>query len=355
LQLRSTKCSFAATSLFTAQSPPMSRRDCFVYVLFLAAKVHEVSALSVGKTAVGVSGPAPAAPNSHVDPLPVSSHFMEQTYGHLRSGSNRVGSALQNLLEVQSTLEEMQEDMSGEYSRWEQKKQGLTTEKSRLQQEMVNLRETLKKQAAAREEAERLRGALALYSQYSHKTTLLRSEAQIRWHAEQASANKTIDALLVKLNNTGDYKVERVQEIMHVTQQCQEQNRAMQQQILTLNGQVQQLEDVRGRLNADSQSVHTKLLEKIKVLQDGMHSLQLKMIEQAKLRMDERRLSGRTSLLVRQRESIQNFEGACDKKLEDLDKQIASIRGSMSSLRSQAQQCQVTDAENQELQAKLTR
>merc|ERR1719446_459354 len=125
---------------------------------------------------------------------------------------------------------------------------------------------------------------------------------------------------------------------MNVTHMCQEENQEMQQYILTLNGQVQQLEDVRSKLNAASQATHSKLLEKIKHLQDGMHSLQVKMIEQAKLRMDQRRLSGRTNLLVKQREAIQNFVGACDVKLQKLDGQIAGVKQSMVEVQAKAQE-----------------
>lgn len=312
--------------------------------LVLALDVHFLAALTVGSAKVAPS-----------QPLPVSTHFMELTYGHLRSGSNRVGTALSNLLEVQSSLEEMQEDIAGEYDRWQQKKQALGSERSNHEKEIARLQAVLKEQVSAREEVKRLQGEVSMQTQWSANMVASHTEARRRWQVENVTSNQTLASLALKIDLTDATKVGRMTEITNVTHQCQELNRGMQQQILTLNGQVQQLEDVRSKINAASQLTHSKLLEHIKIIQDGMHSLQVKMIDQAKLRMDQRRLSGRANLLVKQREAVMSFTSACDVKMEEIDRQIAGIKKSMSDFRAKAQLCQVTDAENQGVQAELNR
>jgi len=305
-------------------------------------------ALSVATATV----PPPTVPAT-----PAAPHFLNGADSFLRSSSRRVGEAVANVLKVQSSLDDMRQDLSGEYAIWENKKKDLAAERSHLTEEMKKLQTALLGQRSLREEKVRLETSLAEQTSTTMQITKAREGRVAHWTLQQVALRKDIAMLETQLNMSQATKVQQIQNATARVGVVQARNRQLQSDIFTTNQQVFELSNILSNRTIAFKQEHSLLLSEVAVLQTHIHSLQDDVVARAKVQLELqrrwKRLAAQASEVVQQKQELQAARGRCEKELASIDEQIHAAQREMKVATTEFVSCQRLDSEGQVLQGQL--
>lgn len=279
--------------------------------------------------------------------------FMAQTQTMLRDSSNTVGQAVAGVLSVQSGLDEMKEDLAGEYALWQQKQLAFARDKERLTGEVKRLQAAIAIHNSFREEKLRLQGELALHEAESTATNMANDQVRLRWKMQKQQSELEIQRLEVELNASQTLHSLQVAALLNRTNQHRDDNQDLQQRILRLSVKVRKIENVMSNQSVASKREQSELLAKVQALQEEIHGLQKEMVFQAQLRAEQQGLEEQTNEVIAQREEIKAAWNGCAEELKKLDSLIGSNKGALVSASRQLVACQGLDAENQRLQDRV--
>jgi len=281
-------------------------------------------------------------------------HFMANTYGFLKRSGDRVGSAVQRILGVQGRLDDMVEDLSHEYTRWQLRQKELLLERGRLNQEMGLLESQAMKNRMLHMQQDRLSGDLGV--QITQRARLAAQETVVRhqWVKEQTSLRDQISDLTVKIEAKQKYRAQRLAAIATATNANQEQHREAQNKIALLNKELSEFQESRVKQMTARAKEHSGLLKTVGALQDDIKALQKELLYQAQLQVEQRRLEAQTREVVQQREAYERSRVNCTQTLSALDASVAAAKRSLEGSNAAIIECQGLDVGNQNLQRQLS-
>jgi chromosome segregation ATPase len=287
-------------------------------------------------------------------PLP---HFLTSADNFLRSSSRRVGEAAANVLQVQSSLDDMKEDLSGEYTIWEKKKTDLAAERERYTEEIAKLKAVLLEQASLREKKLRLETSLAEQRNTTAHITMNRELLVHHWTLEQVALTSDIAMLEKQLNHSQATKIDKIRCATARVADVQSRNRYLQTEIFNVNQQVFELGNILANRTVTFKQQHSELLNEVTILQNHIHSLQDDVVARAKVQLELqrrwKRLAQQASEVVRQKQVLQSARSRCEKEMESLDGKIWVEQREMKVATTELVSCQELDAQGQVLQGKL--
>lgn len=285
-------------------------------------------------------------------------HFLTNTYGFLRSSGNNVGSAASSMLSIQTSLDDMQKDLTGEYDMWAQKQKSLTGERSRLTNEIAQLQRERLEQRAMGEEKLRLQNTVNLYqAEVQHATDNI-NVARQKWGLQRAAMDKDNQILVRHLEESQQMKVARVAAAQQTLSQTRDQNRVLQRDIFHLNRQNLQLQATINSQNVSNQMEASKILKKIQVVQTQLHSLQEDMVSQAQLQQQvenaKTRVSVQLSETTKQQKALEQYQIDSVEQLRKADIVILEAKASLNQANKDMIDCQNVDGVNQQIQSQVS-
>lgn len=282
---------------------------------------------------------------------------MNTADGFLRSSSRQIGEAAANALAVQSSLDDMRQDLSAEYDRWQQKQKAIMDERGRILAEKSALEAQLLKQKSLSEEKVRLEGELNMQRAQTAKATAEIQAADERWVAQNVSLKKDVSLLEKQLEVAGILKLRHENTNSQKVSEVQARNDAMQSDIFHLNQQVFNLKDMLAHQNILTKEEHSGLITQVETLQKNIHSLQDEVVQRAQVQLEiERhwkRLSAQAEEVVKQKENLQATRQVCETELNDLDKKIQAAQADFKAANVEMRECQALDAQVQTLQGQV--
>lgn len=319
-------------------------------------------ALSPALAARKAAQPAPSAAVpagvQSKDVVPANTEGLTaSTYAFLRKSSDRVGEAVANVLGVQQNLDEMKEDLSGEYSRWINKKTALVADNTRVKDEIKRLQAELLRQKAQQEEKLRLENVLAIKTSEGQKIAFAAAEARKKWAIVKQGMENDVKYYEIQQVNVSDQRLALVAVAANRTNDIRDENVVMQQKIFHLNRQCLYIEEIISKDLLNSTKHRDGLVQQVDTIQKEVHGLQAEMLQQAKLEAEiltfRKRLAAQAEEVKEQRHKLTEFRTECEQDLRNLDGQIATSTQDMAKVTSQLMACQALDGENQRLEVML--
>lgn len=284
-------------------------------------------------------------------------HFLTSTDSFLRTASDRVGQAVARVLGVQGSLEDMRQDLAGEYELWQEKKVALDSDKDRLRNESLRLQAILLEQQSLGEEKVKLQDQLALHRSETKKAMEAFSEEQRLWLPQREAMVKDIALLEDHIKVEQAHKIEQISAAENKTGEIQARNRVLQSQIFTQNQQVADLQREFANRTILNKQRHSTLLSEVAALQMKLHALQDEVVARAQMQLEVQRLwqrlSAQASEVVKQKEELQTARAHCEKDLATLETAIHSAQSSLKASNQKMAQCQRLDAQAQQLQGQV--
>lgn len=284
-------------------------------------------------------------------------HFMANTYGFLRSTKDSVGEAVQGVLEVQSSLDEMKHDLASEYDKWMRKKKDLTTENERLRSGIARMEAAKKDQASMREHVIRLAAELTSLQQGTQQIVDGTQKDKAFADKTRADIQKQIGALEVQLKEAQKLKAEQDAAHVNADSIARTEIRALQAQVVALTQKVEAKEAEVEHHQAVAAQNHSVLLTESDKLQAQLDDLQRKKVSQAEVLQNvevlRRRVTEQANQVVSQKKATETVKANCVAKKWEMEQQIAEAKKNIGQANAVIQDCQNVDAKNQELQAQL--
>lgn len=284
-------------------------------------------------------------------------HFLTGADSFLRASSRRVGEAVANVLQVQNSLDDMRQDLSGEYAIWGKKKKDLAAERGHLSEEITKLQTVLLGQGSLREEKVRLETALGEQRFTTQQITKAREGRVTHWTLQQDAIRKDIAMLEGQLHASQATKVQQIQNATARVVVVQAGNRQLQSEIFATNQQVFELSSILANRTVAFKEEHSLLLSEVAVLQTHIHSLQDDVVGRAKVQLELqrrwKRLAAQAGEVVLQKQELQGARGRCQQELAVMDGQIHVAQQEMQAGTAEFVSCQRLDSEGQTLQGQL--
>jgi len=309
---------------------------------------------------VGVKQPAfpvVVAPVAASAPAAADDNSMANTYGFLRKSSNTVGSAVENVLGIEGSLEDMHKDLDEEYKRWMLKKKVLMGERDQMKSEIARAKGVLLQQKLMREEIERVEGRRKIEKGQNNKREASLKDRALKWKFEKNTWEDEIKAVQCQTANIERVKQERVEAANKKTSILKDENRKLQQNIFQLNKELNKLNVDFTEMKIRNNETVSQELGKIEVVQKKIHALEEALVAQAQLeeavQRARERVAAQTAETVKQREKITEAQSKCMTTKKALVNDIEASKHTFNSMNDQMVQCQEIDGENQKLQAEL--
>lgn len=298
---------------------------------------------------VAGGAPAPAAADMH--------NAMANTYGFLRTSSDKVGTTVSSLLGIEGSLEDSYKDLNEEYKRWIHKKKVLLKDQEKQQSEIDRLKGELEEQKKMREEKKRVEGETTMREEENDKQNATNIAEEARRVLEKQAMEEEIQNLIMMTENIQRIKQERVDAANNKTAYLKDENRGLQQEVFDLNKDVLDLEAEAAKNFTANKEIVSNLLSEVEAMQNSIHALEKQLIAQAQLEEEvqrsRERLAAQTAEVVRQRQKLTDAKDKCDLNKKRMTDEIEGTKGSLNSANKQMSQCQDIDASNQKLQAEL--
>lgn len=263
---------------------------------------YAVFAVSMLPVIAGVktiaSAPAPAVAQAAED------NAMANTYGFLRKSSNTVGNAVENVLGVEGSLDDMNKNLDEEYKRWILKKKVLMSDRDKLKSEIQRAKAALLEQKAMREEKERLEGRTKIEKGQNAKRVDAIEAAAMKWKFEKSTWEDQIKLIQCQTANTERIKQERVQAANKKTSVLKDANRVLQQNVFNLNKELNKLVVNFTQMKIENNQTVSQELGKIEVVQKKIHALEEDLMAQAQLEEAVQRARERVAAQAQERDHV---------------------------------------------------
>jgi len=284
-------------------------------------------------------------------------HFLSSTDTFLRASGNRVGEVVSKVLTDKQNLDDMRNDLSGEYERWQSTKKAMGSAKSLLEKEIGSLQAQLLEQNSLSEEKVRLGGELLQHRSQIEKAGQAKNDVPQKWEPEREAMKKDIAMLENQIRVSEIRKIDAINAAQNQTSNIQARNRGLQSQIFTTNQQVINLEQTMSNRSVTNQQRHSGLLTEIGQLQLQIHGLQDEVVRRSQVQLDLQqhytRVAAQAGQVVQQKESLQSARIACEQDLRRIDLDIHAAQKSLKASNGEMVHCQRLDAQAQQLQGQL--
>lgn len=324
-----------------------------------AAVVAYLTLLSVGAasaqlnaapSAAAAPSPQPAAPAPA--PGATQPHFGVGTYGVLSSSGDRVSTAVQRVLGVQGSLDELKQDLSTEYSRAKARQKDLAAQRLRLQYDIQGDRAKLLAQKSQRAHAGRLRGDLALAKHAYATVDKTQGEARNGWLRKQESLRKEILNLAIDINTTRTDMQKNIATAHNNTDVLRKRHSVLSKEILKSNKSLAEYEESRAKHSVVCSREQAAILKQVGILQQQKAIVTDKLHNQHRLQWEHKRLAEQAREVVKKREEIEQDRIDCDAKIRTFHDKLEETAEKLKEDSAALRDCQAMQAENAQLQAK---
>lgn len=263
-----------------------------------------------------------------------------------------MSSAVQGILSVESSLNDLKLDLGTEYGRWQAKQAALVADRSRYERQIKVDEVELLHQAKLKTEAVRLSGDLALLQRANHEANLTHTEAIKKWREKEEELMLEIQSLVSDIATE-----QREKNISIAAMQALSDAQRLQQlnhtkQILEANRTVQELKEARAKHGIVAAKEQQELLKKQDEVVKELHRVQAAVEDQQKLVLAHDRLADKAREVAQLREEVVQEKQGCTDTIRTINAQLARIAESKADDTNKLRECQAMDAENVKLQDK---
>lgn len=314
---------------------------CLVTVLGATAG-HLPASSSQSTIGIDSNAPSPAG-------VP---HFAASTYGVLQSSGDRVSHAVQRILGVQGSLDELKEDLSTEYERWKGRKKELLAQRVLLENEIKVREAALLEQNSLREMATRLRGDLALAKHVTAGVNQTQKQKRAAWATSQEAYRKEIQELLDEINSTHETRQATLVAIHNNTNALQKREWALAAELMASNTTIAEFEEARAKHMIVTSREQNELLKEVAKWQSKKDKISNALMAQHKLQWEHDRLADQAREVVKRRNEIELDRLDCDAKIQQMNSHLTATSKAMQDDTAKLRRCQLMQADNAALQGK---
>eukprot|EP00446_Apocalathium_sp_SHHI-4_P083533 CAMPEP_0177511004 /NCGR_PEP_ID=MMETSP0369-20130122/42430_1 /TAXON_ID=447022 ORGANISM="Scrippsiella hangoei-like, Strain SHHI-4" /NCGR_SAMPLE_ID=MMETSP0369 /ASSEMBLY_ACC=CAM_ASM_000364 /LENGTH=436 /DNA_ID=CAMNT_0018989355 /DNA_START=45 /DNA_END=1355 /DNA_ORIENTATION=+ len=318
------------------------------------ALISEGVALAPAPALAGA--PAPAVALGLTDGTAASpelAHFLDGVPGVLRNSDDRVGLAVQSMLEVQGSLDDLREDLATEYKHWQAKKSELVAQRDGISTSIDAYQAALLEQKSARATAERLRTELAVAVEDSGKFNASREDSRRKWNETQEGLNKDIEALEKEIEAARVERWEIINATHNGTDGILRFQEEVQNETLVISEAYKKTEEARAAQKVLMSRQQAALLKESAVAREHIDDLNKILQEQAQLLAQHRRLGQQAAEVAARRHQLELKRVNCTESIQSMNNEVAALVQSTKTDTVELQRCQAIDAENQKTQAKI--
>jgi len=268
----------------------------------------------------------------------------------LQSSGDRVRFAVQRILGVQGSLEELKEDLSTEYRRWKTKKQELLDKRQQVQLHIQEQQAKLLKQRTLTERAGRLRGDLALVTQASRSQNQSHKQQREASQQQRATLKWSIQTSSKALESTHQESWAAVAAFHKNTEALRRNGSSAALEAINANKTITEFEEARAKSVFASTRDQSVLLKDLLVYQKQQGTVKNALQVQAQLQWEYGRLADQAHEVLKRREGVHVGRESCDLTENQLHDQITETSGAMQEDTAAMRRCQLQQA----LNAKLT-
>jgi hypothetical protein len=280
-------------------------------------------------------------------------HFLSDAYNQMQLSGDEAGSALQGVLSVEGSLNELKVDLSTEYGRWKKKQSVLIGAQSDYQHELHRDEVDLHEQGHLRAEAVRLTGDLALVQRENLEAQKAHEAARRKWQGAQDALQLEVQALLAD--------IEAEQRDWNVTltniHNASEMQRLKQMQytadILAGNTTLVELQDARSKHGIVSSRAQRGLLQQQEAYQQESDAVKAMFRDQQRLQLEHTRLAQQARKVAERRAETNQHKENCDEKIHKLEAGLATLAQERKDDTVKLRACQAMSADNAALQEKV--
>jgi len=271
----------------------------------------------------------------------------------LRNSDDRVGLAVQSMLEVQGSLDDLREDLATEYKHWQAKKSELVAQRDGISTSIDAYQAALLEQKSARATAERLRTELAVAVEDSGKFNASREDSRRKWNETQEGLNKDIEALEKEIEAARVERWEIINATHNGTDGILRFQEEVQNETLVISEAYKKTEEARAAQKVLMSRQQAALLKESAVAREHIDDLNKILQEQAQLLAQHRRLGQQAAEVAARRHQLELKRVNCTESIQSMNNEVAALVQSTKTDTVELQRCQAIDAENQKTQAKI--
>jgi len=271
----------------------------------------------------------------------------------LRNSDDRVGLAVQSMLEVQGSLDDLREDLATEYKHWQAKKSELVAQRDGISTSIDAYQAALLEQKSARATAERLRTELAVAVEDLGKFNASREDSRRKWNETQEGLNKDIEALEKEIEAARVARWEIINATHNRTDGILRFQEEVQNETLVISEAYKKTEEARAAQKVLMSRQQAALLKESAVAREHIDDLNKILQEQAQLLAQHRRLGQQAAEVAARRHQLELKRVNCTESIQSMNNEVAALVQSTKTDTVELQRCQAIDAENQKTQAKI--
>jgi len=264
----------------------------------------------------------------------------------LRTSGETVSSAVQRILNVQGSLDDLKEDLSTDYRRWKAVEKDLTAKKQLIEREIKAQEAMLLEQRSLQEKAARLRGDLALAKHAGAVQNQTQAQKREEWQKKQEALQEQIQALLDETNATERASWATIQETRNRTNVLRQNGSSAGQQALKANATATEFEEARAKHSIASSREQAVQLKALADVSRDKSRVSIALQAQSQLQWEHDRLAEQAHKVVMHREEIAKSRVDCDAKVRKLHDKLEETAQAIKDDAANIRRCQQMQAEN---------
>jgi len=276
----------------------------------------------------------------------------------LRTSSNSLGSAIDKVLNVQGSLDEMENELTGEYNKWKSRERALVGERDKLRADRARLQAMLSDQKTLQEKEYALQNEHAMLRLETEKAMSDHKEARTTWATLRQALVQEVHELESQTPGTQGAAAWAETTAANQTSQIRADNHDLQLHIGDLSAQNQQVQNNMTERAAKFKVNRENLLTKIQTVQAQIHSMQGELVLKARLSQEAQALQQKLTLqataLARMQQDTIDYQAKCTANSTNLENQIRTVFQEAATAKKDYSACQTVEGENQVLQGRLT-
>lgn len=282
-------------------------------------------------------------------------HFMTGTYGLLRTSGNRVSQAVQRMLGVQGSLDNLKDDLSTEYQRWKVKQKEMLAQRDVTENKIRDYEAELLEQKSQRAQVFRLRGDLELATKATRAVNRSHEEQIPAMRKRRQALQDEVQQLVAEINSTHKERQATLVALHNETNNMRRRQLELTVKIMASNTSIADLEEQRAKHSVVASRSLTGLLSEVSTLKVEMEQLTSSVRAQRRLQWERGQLAERAREVVQQREEADQDDVGCENAVQRMNAELMSSATAMQEETAKLRQCQFMAAENAALQGKANK
>lgn len=303
-------------------------------------------------------GKRPQPPVSEASPPSLDeNNFLHRTWGFLRSSSDEVGSAAEDVLELEGRLAELQKDLGEQYKAWDETKTTLTKDNDRLRNSRAHLEGELQQQSNLHLELARQQDSLQQTKNALAWEAKSLEQTLAQWSSEKSLLEKSVADLEAQIEAVAEQQAAERKAAEAKALELRQFHTKQEALVYERNKKLLEQEGALSQLKIDMGEKHSALIQQNQASMDEIKRLQKDVAATAQVQHAllslKARVGAQLDQKVQQEGMASDLERQCNEDANSLDEQIKGVNAQIQKFRQWLVDCQALDGENQRLQAKV--